>query len=71
MDKATEIMVCVMEQLKEKFDEAAATEHYTEMLKYSEKLCEASHAVCELRGSDVNSMMDRLFELIKNDKEPT
>ena len=71
MDKATEIMTGVMEQLKEKFDEAVANEQYTEMLKYSEKLCEASHAVCELRGSDVNGMMDRLFELIKNDKEPT
>ena len=71
MDKATEIMMGAMEQLKEKFDEAVATEHYTEMLKYSEKLCEASRAVCELRGSDVNGMMDRLVELIKNDKEPT
>lgn len=69
MDKATEIMLDAMETLKKKFDEAALNEQYTELLTYSDKLCAASHAVVELRGSDVNSMLEKVSEIIR-DLEP-
>lgn len=69
MDKATEIMLDVMEKMKERFDEAAVKGHFTEMMTYSDKLCAASHAVVELRGSDVNSMLEKVSEIIR-DLEP-
>lgn len=65
MEKATEIMLDVMEKLKARFDEAATKGQFNEILVYSEKLCDVAHTVMELRGSDINGMLEKVSAILR------